>query len=206
MQKASAPWPLRVGIAARARATLLQSLQEPDQRGAALLELAININAHEGLVPSHRDLGSPYAEWLEVAPIVYTSHMSMQQPLHTDRPRTSMFFLISPAIAAVLLVIGILRGDPFAIALAALLLLYVYFTRHAQYDIYLDSLVIRYGRPRRKVIPIDDIADVQLATLPLGGGQGLLIRRQTGGPMVIRPSDPETFASRLEDARRGRGR
>ena len=125
--------------------------------------------------------------------------MEPSHEIHSDRPRTYPLQLMSPVIAGVLVVMGLMSGDPVPVALGGGLGLFVYFTRHARYTILHDSLVIHYGRPRQKTLPLADIEDVQLALR----GQGLFVRQKRGVGLLIRPTDPELFLERLDEARRG---
>ena len=124
-----------------------------------------------------------------------------QQPTHSDRYKGSALQILSPAIAVVMMVMGVLSGDPFTVLLGTGLALFVWLTRHSRYDIFPDRLVIRYSGPRQKTVFLQDIEGVQVVGIPMGG-QGLYIRKKGGLGMVIRPSDKESFSEGLESALR----
>ena len=65
-------------------------------------------------------------------------------------------------------------------------------------------MVIRYWAPRRMVVRLLDVQDVELVRLPFGG-PGLLIRRMVGGRHLITPTDPERFLDRMNAALGGTG-
>ncbi len=127
--------------------------------------------------------------------------MESPQPIHTDRHRSSMLHLLSPALAAGMVMLGMV-GDPFSLTLGLGLAVYIWLTRQARYEIFHDTLVVRYWSPRKKVLPLMEITDVQLVRLPWVG-IGLAVRSKEGRAIVIRPMDAELFLARLDDARRG---
>jgi len=128
--------------------------------------------------------------------------MMSPQPIHSDKHRGSALHMLSPAIAAVMVVMGLLQGDPVTLLLGVGLSLFVWFTRHARYEIFQDRLVIHYGQPRQKVLQLTEIKDVHLVQFGMGR-HFLLIRGNRGQRIVLRPADPERFLERLDDARRG---
>ena len=107
---------------------------------------------------------------------------------------------VSPAIALALVVLGLFQGDPVSAVMGAGLLAYVWFTRHMKYEIWLDQLVIYYGNPRRRSVPLADIDGVRPVRSSMGG-QGLIITRKGGGALVLKPRDPAAFTAALEGAR-----
>ncbi|MSQ22782.1 MAG: hypothetical protein EXR53_05700 [Dehalococcoidia bacterium] len=126
--------------------------------------------------------------------------MTSPQPLHTDKSRNSMIQLLSPALAAVMVVLGIINPDVVTVTMGVGLLAYVWFTRHARYEIFQDRLIIYYGTPRIKNVLLADIAEVRLIKAPIGG-QDLVVTRKGRGVLVIRPRDAEAFAAALGEAR-----
>ena len=131
--------------------------------------------------------------------------MESPQPIHTDRHRSSMLHLMSPALAAGLVVLGLVGLDPISLALGLGFAVYIWLTRQARYEIFHDTLVVRYWSPRKKVLPLTEIKDVQLVRLPWVG-VALAVRNKEGRAVVIRPKDPELFLARLDDACRGLAR
>ncbi|MFH1140280.1 MAG: PH domain-containing protein [Chloroflexota bacterium] len=103
-------------------------------------------------------------------------------------------------MATAMVVLGTIQVDLLTVAMGIGLLAYVWFTRHARYEIFQDRLVIYYGTPRIKSVPLSDIGEVRLIKASLGG-QDLLVRRKGGGVLVIRPRDAERFAAALGEAR-----
>ncbi|MEK7777274.1 MAG: PH domain-containing protein [Chloroflexota bacterium] len=103
-------------------------------------------------------------------------------------------------MAAAMVVLGAMQGDPVTVAMGAGLLVYVWFTQHRRYEIFQERLVIRYGTPRIRSVPLADIAEVRLVKAPLGG-QDLLVVRKGRGVIVIRPRDADGFAAALGEAR-----
>jgi len=130
--------------------------------------------------------------------------VELPQPIHTDRHRSSMLHLLSPALAAGMIMLG-LAGEPFTLVLGLGFAVYIWLTRQARYEIFHDTLVVRYWSPRRKVLPLTEIKEVQLVKLPWVG-VGLAVWSKEGRPIMIRPMDAELFLARLDDARRGLAR
>jgi len=127
--------------------------------------------------------------------------MQSQGPLHTDRPRFSGIDWLNPALALGLLMVGLISAETFPLVSGAALGTFVWFTRHFRYDIYPDALVVSYGKPRQKVVPLDQVSEVR--TVQFGfRGDSLFVRNTSGHGMIIRPSDPEQFAQRLQEALR----
>lgn len=107
---------------------------------------------------------------------------------------------VSPAIALALVVLGVLRGDLVSAVMGVGLLAYVWFTKHVKYEIWLDQLVIYYGNPRRRSVPLAGIDDVRVVRASMGG-QGLIITRKGSGALVLKPRDPAAFTAALERVR-----
>ena len=128
----------------------------------------------------------------------YTRCMESPREIHSDRPRRTLVSLLNPAIAGVMLIIGVLAGDPITFLLGIGMSLFVWFTWHARYEIFHDRLVIYYGRPRQKIVPLSEIEEVQLVL----GDRALYVRNRGSRGMLLRPSDPQLFVDRLDDARR----
>ena len=125
--------------------------------------------------------------------------MELQKPLHTDRPRMSGIDWLNPALALGLVVVGIIGLDTFPLVAGVALAIFVWFTRHFRYDIFPDALVVSYGKPRQKVVPLDQIAEVRSVRFGFRG-DSLFVRNASGRGMIIRPSDPEQFAQQLQAA------
>ena len=123
--------------------------------------------------------------------------MEYSPPVHTDRQRNSGFDIMRLGIVVVLVLMGILTQSlvPFLFAIG--LFLFHWLTRHRRYEIFPDRLVVHYGKPRKKTIPLDEIVEVRQMNLPFGG-QGIVLRRNRGIGLLLRPMDPETFAAHLD--------
>ena len=130
--------------------------------------------------------------------------MEPSQPIHSDTHHSSFFGMLSPVIAVLVVVLGLLYLDPVFLILGIGFLTYVWFTRHTRYDIFHDRLVIHYGRPRQTVLPLTEIEDARLVQSGIGD-QILFVRGVRGQRLVIRPSAPELFLERLDEARGQRG-
>ena len=81
------------------------------------------------------------------------------------------------------------------VVIAVAMGVFIWFTRHTRYDLYSNALVIRYGTPRQRAVPISEIEQV----VTVLGGKGLFVKRKGSGGLLIRPQDIETFKSRLEE-------
>ncbi len=121
--------------------------------------------------------------------------MLTDKEIYTDKPSTSLIQLINPIIVAGLFVLGIYSGDPMPVVIAVAMGVFIWFTRHTRYDLYSNALVIRYGTPRQRAVPISEIEQV----VTVLGGKGLFVKRKGSGGLLIRPQDIETFKSRLEE-------
>ena len=118
-------------------------------------------------------------------------------PIHTDRRRFSFFDPILLIIAGIMIVQGLTgRGDiPLLAGIG--LMVFLAFTKHVRYDLYEDSLVIRYWAPRKIVIPLSDIMDAGSIRLPFGG-PSVLLHRTRGRVLAIMPKDPESFLTQIK--------
>lgn len=123
--------------------------------------------------------------------------MSTSQPIYSDKYRSSLFQLLSPVIAAFVVVSGIIQQDALAIVLGLALGVFVWFTTHTKYELYPDRFVIYYGMPRRRVVPLADIEDMQLVKAPLQA-RGLLIRKGASR-LLITPRDPDRMNTEIRN-------
>lgn len=126
--------------------------------------------------------------------------MQSETPLFTDKSRLSFMQLVPPALALYMVLLGITQGNMLGFVLGLLLGLYVVATFHFRYELYRDAFVIRYLALRRMAVPLSDISDAYLVRVPLRG-QTVVIRREKGGPLLIRPGDAEQFLVRLNEVR-----
>jgi hypothetical protein len=86
---------------------------------------------------------------------------------------------------------------PIVLGLAAIA--FTLFKRHRRYDLFEDALIVRYLAPRVLAVYMRDIESVQVVRQPTVGPV-VSIRRKAGANVIIRPSNPEEMASRLNDA------
>ena len=130
--------------------------------------------------------------------------MNLPQPLHTDRYRGSGLQLISPVVAVVLILLGLVGIDPISLTLGVALAVYTGYTRHTRYEIYANGLLVRFMLPRRQAVPFTEIEEAGMVRLSMVG-EVLAVRRKGKGLglMLIRPSDPELFLAKLNEARGG---
>ena len=121
---------------------------------------------------------------------------SPQQPTHWDDDRTSLN--IGMLLGLLVAVYGMMVGDPRVFILGMVWGAYSWLTRPRRYLIYPNALVIEYGRPRKKVIPMAAISHVELLSLPIG--ERLRVVLLTGGRTMIMARDLDTFREKLDEA------
>ena len=120
---------------------------------------------------------------------------TQEPPLHWDDHRTKLNLTF--IFALIVAVIGIL-GQPVLFVIGVGVAIYSWLTNPKQYLIYRDALVIIYGRPRIKSYPFQEIAHLELLTLPIG--DRLRIRMANGRRLMLLTKDSETFMKKLDEA------
>lgn len=120
---------------------------------------------------------------------------TQEQPIHWDSHRTKLNLTF--VFALVVAVIGIL-GQPALFVIGIGVAIYSWLTNPKQYLIYHDSLVIIYGRPRVKSYPFENMAHLELLTLPIG--DRLRVRMANGTRIMLLPKDSDTFNVKLDEA------
>jgi hypothetical protein len=120
---------------------------------------------------------------------------TQEEPLHWDNHRTKLNLTF--IFALVVVVFGIL-GQPALFVIGIGVAIYSWLTNPKQYLIYPDSLVIIYGRPRVKSYPFQDIANLELLTLPMG--DRLRVRMVNGSRFMLMTKDSDTFRAKLDEA------
>ena len=120
---------------------------------------------------------------------------TQEEPLHWDNHRTKLNLTF--IFALVVAVIGIL-GQPVLFVIGVGVAIYSWLTNPKQYLIYRDALVIVYGRPRIKSYPFQEIAHLELLTLPIG--DRLRIRMANGRRLMLLTKDSQTFMEKLDEA------
>ena len=122
------------------------------------------------------------------------------QPIHYDSPRASVS--LGLMIGLVLVAVGFLflvrTGEPFLFIVGLCLAAFNWFTNAKQYQIYTDTLVIVYGRPRVKAFPFSEISHLVLLELPIGAR--LRVHMTNGRRIIISTQNVEEFRDRLEEA------
>ena len=120
---------------------------------------------------------------------------TQEQPLHWDDHRTKINLTF--IFALIVAVIGIL-GQPALFVIGVGVAIYSWLTNPKQYLIYRDALVIIYGRPRIKSFPFQEMAHLELLTLPIG--DRLRIRMANGRRLMLLTKDSATFMEKLDAA------
>ena len=120
---------------------------------------------------------------------------TQEEPLHWDNHRTNLNLTF--IFALVVAVIGVL-GQPVLFVIGIGVAIYSWLTNPKQYLIYRDSLVIIYGRPRIKSYPFQEMAHLELLTLPIG--DRLRVRMANGRRLMLLTKDTETFRAKLDEA------
>jgi hypothetical protein len=120
---------------------------------------------------------------------------TQEEPLHWDNHRTKLNLTF--IFALVVAVFGIL-GQPALFVIGIGVAIYSWLTNPKQYLIYPDSLVIIYGRPRVKSYPFQDMAHLELLTLPIG--DRLRVRMVNGSRIMLLTKDSDTFRAKLDEA------
>ena len=73
-----------------------------------------------------------------------------------------------------------------------------WFLAPRRYNVYEEQLVIAYGKPRERVIPFDEISQLQVIRHLLGGE--IRIHRTSGRAVSIQPWHPQRFLEAMEQA------
>ena len=120
-------------------------------------------------------------------------------PVYSDKTRFSMMDLLPPILSVWLLITGLTGGGALPIVMGLGVVAYLLFTRHKSYELFEDALVVRFFAPKTLVVYLSNVQEVRLMRQPLVGPV-LLIERNVGGKLIIKPSDYEEFLSRLTAA------
>ncbi|MFL2645342.1 MAG: hypothetical protein ACJ0KI_06770 [Dehalococcoidia bacterium] len=127
----------------------------------------------------------------------------MKQPnsqfIHSDKYRGSVNFTL--IFALFVIAYGLLQGESgqTLVIVGALVAVYVWFTRAREIEIYEDCILIRYGKPRVKIIPFENIERVDPLHLQVPDRWRIHLYR--GRRIVLLTRDPELFVEKLEEAR-----
>ena len=128
-------------------------------------------------------------------------------PLHSEPHRTNFLTRGIGYMGWFMIVVAIVVGgtDPGAwIDISVLLVVgialagFQWFMAPRRYKIFEKELVITYGKPRQRIIPFDDISDVEVKRHALGAE--IRIHRSTDKAVSLHPWDPRRFHENLESA------
>ena len=127
----------------------------------------------------------------------------MKQPntqfIHSDRYRGSVNFTL--IFALFVIAYGLLQGEEgqALVIVGALVAVYVWFTRPREIEIYEDCILIRYGKPRVRIIPFENIERVDPLHLQVPDRWRSHLYR--GRRIVLLTREPDLFVEKLEEAR-----
>ena len=129
--------------------------------------------------------------------------MEQSDPLHWDRHRTS--FNLTLVLALVVTAVGILSGNPPVVLIGLAVAAFSWLTTPAQYLVYIDRVMIAYGKPRVRYVYFQQIRpaprpseEVQLIKLPIGSRVRVSLMQSR--PLFIQPRDPEEFQRKFQEA------
>ena len=118
--------------------------------------------------------------------------MQQYEPIHFDRHGAS--FNLNLVLALGVAGIGFALSE-WVIVIGLGFAAFAWLTTPSMYTIYVDRLLISYGRPRVRHVLFREIRDIQPVALPFGSR--LLIRLRSGRRFLIQPSDVEEFSSKF---------
>ena len=127
----------------------------------------------------------------------------MKQPntqfIHSDRYRGSVNFTL--IFALFVIAYGLLQGEEgqALVIVGALVAVYVWVTRPREIEIYEDCILIRYGKPRVRIIPFENIERVDPLHLQVPDRWRIHLYR--GRRIVLLTREPDLFVEKLEEAR-----
>ena len=127
----------------------------------------------------------------------------MKQPntqfIHSDRYRGSVNFTL--IFALFVIAYGLLQGEEgqALVIVGALVAVYVWFTRPREIEIYEDCILIRYGKPRVRITPFENIERVDPLHLQVPDRWRIHLYR--GRRIVLLTREPDLFVEKLEEAR-----
>jgi hypothetical protein len=123
-------------------------------------------------------------------------------PLHSDRPRGLVnFTLIFALIVAVYGLVSLRMGKDNGVLVVVGLgvAAFNWLSTPREYQIYQDTLVIAYGKPRVRVIPFERISGSP-EVLRLVVGDRLRLQLVNGKRVIFQTRDLPTFHDRLAEA------
>ena len=117
-------------------------------------------------------------------------------PAYTDTRAFTMRDRITAFVGGAFLIVGAATRVEAQIAIGAALLLYLFFTRHRQYDLYADMLVIRFLGPRLSRVPLTEIETADMVELPMAG-EMVRVGRKHGRRIYLMPRNAPEFVKQL---------
>ncbi len=118
-------------------------------------------------------------------------------PTYTDTRAFTMRDRITAFVGGGFLIAGAATRTEAQIAIGAVLLLYLFFTRHRQYDLYADMLVIRFLGPRQSRVPLTEVQTVDLVEMPMAG-EMVRVERKHGRRIYLMPWNAPGFVRELQ--------
>ena len=135
---------------------------------------------------------------------------AQDQPIYSDRPssRFNSGLIFGLVLVVVGLVLTVTRGNgkPDLLFVGGLFAVaYSWFFTPKQFHIYQNALVIVYGRPRVKVIPLSLVSAIEKGMFAAGPlarptGEQLRVSLVTGKQETITANNLDEFRARLEEA------
>ncbi|HCG90922.1 MAG TPA: hypothetical protein DEZ08_03685 [Dehalococcoidia bacterium] len=124
------------------------------------------------------------------------------EPLYSDRHRVSVN--LSLIFALLVIFYGLIqefRGNAdgaMLVIVGSLVAVYTWLTKPRTFEVYENCLVLRYGRPRRRVIPFENIDRVDQLKLAVPDRWRVYLKH--GRRVVLLTKNPETLVEHLNKA------
>ena len=122
-------------------------------------------------------------------------------PLHSQRRRLGPLDYVIAALGVWFTGTAIVNTELVSIVLLIVVVGAILYTTEWRYDLYSDTLVVRYILYRSTLVPLGDLDQVRLVSSGFLG-RGILLQRSSGKRTFIRPIDLDEFHRHLTDVRR----